>query len=137
MAAAIMAALGQLGAAPPVAPPSRPPAPLPAPATPQRPALSAEAHDLLAEALGDPASDGKPLWLSASDIDELGIDPDALPEMLEPMGLHATAFGGEGGVLIARSPSVLDAASRARAEGRIVPIIPVRRRQAERTRRRA
>ena len=137
MAAAIMAALGQLGTAPPAAPAPRSPAPLPAPATPQRPALSVEAHDLLAKALGDPASDGKPLWLSAEDIEELGVDAATLPAALGDMGLHAANFGGEGGVLIARSSGILEAAERARDEGRVVPIIPVRGRQAQGTGRRA
>ena len=132
MAAAIMAALGQLGAAPPAAPLARAPVPQPAPATPQRPALPVEAHDLLAKALGDRASDSKALWLSAEDLEEFGIDAETLPAVLAPMGLHALPnFGSEGGVLLARSPSVLEAAERARDQGRIVPIIPVRGRQAQ------
>ena len=129
LAGALMAILGQLGAAPPA-----PPARLPAPASPravQQPVLSAETHSLIAAALGDPASDAKPLWVSADDLDELGIDAAALPALLDPMGLHVLPFGGEGGMLMARSPGVLEAAERARDDGKPVLIIPVRSRQAE------
>lgn len=125
--AALLQSITRLGAAPATAPAARPPT---APArhrAMERPALSAEAHNLLAKALADPASDGKPLWFSAEDLDDLGLDAATLPAVLAPMGLHALPFGGQGGMLMARSPDLLERAEQLRDQGQPVRIISVHR----------
>jgi hypothetical protein len=103
--------------------PARAPAP-PAPPPPM-PALSAEANMKLAAALESEEAKTKPLWIAPEDLGDMGtaLDADTLPALLESMGLHTLPLAG--GVLIARSPAIIEAAERSRDEGMPVPIILV------------
>jgi hypothetical protein len=117
--AALLATLG-LGPAPPVAPPP------PAPPAPRQPTRSPAVEKLIAAALKNEESAKKPLWLSADDLDELGIDTIDLGMSLAHLKLHAAEnVDARGGVLFAPSPGVLEAARRLKNNGKPVPFVSV------------
>jgi hypothetical protein len=118
----IAALLAMLGLGPPrqVEPPT-PVAPVP-----RQPSRSREAEDLIGKALQDPMSNERPLFLSADQLDELDIDTEDLAISLAHLQLHAAEnFDAQGGVLVARSRNLLEAAERLKRGFRPVPFVPV------------
>jgi hypothetical protein len=110
--AATLAALAGLGtppsaSPPPASPSARPVGAPPAPpvARPARP-LRALLTKLITKALA--ANEDRILWLSAADLDLLGIDEATLDKLLDRLDLYvAENVDGNGGVLIAKSLDLL------------------------------
>ena len=107
--APLMAALRQLGLAPPP-PPKLPP----------------ELQTRIAQKLSEMGDDATPMWISPGTLADQGVDAATLSEAFAALGLAADpTFSARGGVLIAKSPEVLQQAVAARDKSRSVPIHPV------------